>query len=83
MTDNGSAPPADRPAADAFTRAADRVEELPDRLLLYADDGDAALAEVTRAAHRPLSALVRRATLEDVFLKMARDQRPDALQGDE
>lgn len=62
--------PEDRPAADAFTRAADRVEELPDRLLLYADDGDAALAEVTRAAHRPLSALVRRATLEDVFLRL-------------
>ncbi len=62
--------PEDRPAADAFTRAADRVEELPDRLLLYADDGDAVQAQATLAGHRPQSALVRRSSLEDVFLRL-------------
>jgi len=46
-----------------------RVERLPDRLLLYTDDGDA----LVPAAHerlRPQSVLVRRSTLEDVFLRL-------------
>jgi lipooligosaccharide transport system ATP-binding protein len=47
-----------------------RVEPLPDRLLLYADDGDAALAAVLAAGVRPLSSLVRRSSLEDVFLRL-------------
>ncbi|MDN5931640.1 MAG: ABC transporter ATP-binding protein, partial [Pseudonocardia sp.] len=62
--------PEDRPPAEAFARLADRVEELPDRLLLYTGDGESVHVEVTRAGHRPLSALVRRATLEDVFLRL-------------
>jgi lipooligosaccharide transport system ATP-binding protein len=45
-----------------------RVEELADRLLVYADDGDAALAEVHQRGVRPDSVLVRRSSLEDVFL---------------
>ena len=45
-----------------------RVEELADRLLVYADDGDAALAEVHHRGVRPDSVLVRRSSLEDVFL---------------
>ena len=48
----------------------ERVEVLPDRLLIYADDGDGAAAEVMRRGLTPLSALVRRATLEDVFLHL-------------
>jgi lipooligosaccharide transport system ATP-binding protein len=49
---------------------ADRVEELPDRFLLYADDGEHAL-EGVHAREIPIdSALVRRATLEDVFLRL-------------
>lgn len=59
-----------RPAAAALAGLAERVEELPDRLLLYTADGEHAQAEVHRAGHRPLSALVRRASLEDVFLKL-------------
>ena len=62
--------PETRPPAEAFARLADRVEELPDRLLLYTGDGESVHVEVTRAGHRPLSALVRRATLEDVFLRL-------------
>ena len=43
---------------------------LPDRVLLYADDGEAALSEVHAMGLEPITALVRRATLEDVFLKL-------------
>jgi lipooligosaccharide transport system ATP-binding protein len=49
---------------------ADRVEELPDRLLLYVADGERAL-EAVHDRQVPLeSALVRRASLEDVFLRL-------------
>ena len=48
----------------------DRVEALPDRLLLYADDGDAAAAVVHDRGLRPASLLARRSTLEDVFLTL-------------
>ncbi len=46
----------------------DRAEVLPDRVLVYADDGEAALAEAHRRGLLPESALVRRSSLEDVFL---------------
>ena len=49
---------------------ASRIEVLPDRLLLYTDDGEAAQSEATRRGLEPLSSLVRRATLEDVFLHL-------------
>ncbi len=49
---------------------ADRVEVLPDRLLLYTSDGDATLASVHERGFTPESALVRRSTLEDVFLRL-------------
>jgi lipooligosaccharide transport system ATP-binding protein len=47
-----------------------RVETLPDRLLVYADDGDRAAAEVAAAGLGPTGSLVRRSTLEDVFLTL-------------
>ena len=49
---------------------AERVERLPDRVLLYADDGDAAAAAVHARGLRPETVLVRRSTLEDVFLRL-------------
>jgi lipooligosaccharide transport system ATP-binding protein len=49
---------------------AERFEVLPDRILLYTDDGDAALASVHGMGYAPQSALVRRSTLEDVFLRL-------------
>jgi lipooligosaccharide transport system ATP-binding protein len=58
------------PHADAVAGLADRVEELPDRLLLYVHDGDEALAAVHAKGLSPESALVRRSTLEDVFLRL-------------
>ena len=62
--------PEHRPAAGLFAPLVDRVEELPDRLLLYTADGEHVQAEVARAGYRPLSALVRRSSLEDVFLRL-------------
>jgi lipooligosaccharide transport system ATP-binding protein len=49
---------------------AERVEKLPDRMLLYTDDGDAAAVAVHDRGLRPESVLVRRSTLEDVFLRL-------------
>jgi lipooligosaccharide transport system ATP-binding protein len=49
---------------------AERVEVLPDRLLLYTDDGEEALARVHERGLTPAAVLVRRATLEDVFLRL-------------
>ncbi|HEV7898673.1 MAG TPA: ABC transporter ATP-binding protein [Planosporangium sp.] len=48
----------------------ERLELLPDRILLYADDGDLAVAAVHDRDLRPSSVLVRRSTLEDVFLHL-------------
>src|SRR5215468_10694938 len=45
-----------------------RMEVLADRILLYADDGDEALAAVRSRGLQPATSLVRRSTLEDVFL---------------
>ena len=56
--------------ASQVTGLADRVEVLADRLLLYADDGDATAEAVARRGLEPLSVLVRRSTLEDVFLRL-------------
>jgi lipooligosaccharide transport system ATP-binding protein len=47
-----------------------RREVLPDRILIYADDGEVALKEVHARGSAPESALVRRSSLEDVFLKL-------------
>jgi len=49
---------------------ADRTEVLADRILLYVQDGDAALEQVRRLGLEPLASLVRRSTLEDVFLRL-------------
>ena len=49
---------------------AERVEVLPDRILLYAADGEAAIAAVHRRGLEPVTSLVRRSSLEDVFLRL-------------
>jgi lipooligosaccharide transport system ATP-binding protein len=43
---------------------------LPDRVLVYANDAEEALVEVTRRGLQPLTSLVRRSSLEDVFLRL-------------
>jgi lipooligosaccharide transport system ATP-binding protein len=55
---------------DKLSGIGDRVEPLPDRVLLYVDDGDDAVAAVNDRALNPTSVLVRRSTLEDVFLHL-------------
>ena len=50
--------------------SAERSEVLADRILLYVSDGDSALTAVRAAACEPLTSLVRRGTLEDVFLRL-------------
>ncbi|HEY5439236.1 MAG TPA: ABC transporter ATP-binding protein [Acidimicrobiales bacterium] len=49
---------------------AERVEILPDRVLLYVNDGDDTLRDIHAAGIDPSSALVRRSSLEDVFLHL-------------
>src|SRR4029078_7657602 len=49
---------------------AERMELLPDRVLLYADDGEAAVAAAHQRGLRPETVLVRRSSLEDVFLRL-------------
>jgi lipooligosaccharide transport system ATP-binding protein len=64
-------PPAFHDQPDGrFDGLADRIEVLPDRVLLYTADGEAASAAVHRRGLRPDSVLVRRSTLEDVFLRL-------------
>ncbi|MEO6791237.1 MAG: ABC transporter ATP-binding protein [Ornithinibacter sp.] len=55
---------------DVLSGVGERLEVLPDRILVYAHDGDAALAQVHGRGVQPLSALVRRSSLEDVFLHL-------------
>jgi len=48
----------------------DRMEQLPDRILLYVEDGEALLEMITEKKLHPTTSLVRRSSLEDVFLRL-------------
>jgi lipooligosaccharide transport system ATP-binding protein len=56
--------------AEKLAGLGSRLEVLPDRILLYVEDGDAAVAEVQGRSLSPASVLVRRSSLEDVFLRL-------------
>ena len=56
--------------AERLAPIGERVEVLPDRVLVYAHDGEAALANVHQLGIEPLASLVRRSSLEDVFLRL-------------
>ncbi|MFJ8965148.1 ABC transporter ATP-binding protein [Lentzea sp. NPDC102401] len=60
-------PGAEKPDLERF---AERVEVLPDRLLLYTQDGEATLQRVHEHGVAPVQSLVRRSSLEDVFLRL-------------
>jgi lipooligosaccharide transport system ATP-binding protein len=60
----------DGPVLGELEALADRVEALPDRMLLSTEDGDATLAAVHARGLRPERVVVRRGTLEDVFLRL-------------
>lgn len=55
---------------DRLDGVAKRIEELPDRILLYTDDGDETTAEVHRRGLQPETIVARRSSLEDVFLRL-------------
>jgi len=61
--------------------SAERTEVLADRILLYVTDGDAALASVRASGLEPLTSLVRRGTLEDVFLRLTGRRLEDGWSG--
>ena len=56
--------------AEKIADLGDRVEVLPDRLLVYSEDGEHVLARVHERGLQPVATLVRRSTLEDVFLRL-------------
>lgn len=56
--------------ATKLTDKCDHIEQLPDRILLYSDDGENLLSEITSGGLHPITSLVRRTSLEDVFLKL-------------
>ncbi len=59
-----------RQLAQVITGDRERIEELPDRVLLYVADGEGALTRSHEIGLQPVSSLVRRSTLEDVFLRL-------------
>ncbi len=56
--------------AKKLKNAGDRVEVLPDRILVYSANGEAELEKITSAGLKPITSLVRRSSLEDVFLRL-------------
>ncbi|WCN80276.1 ABC transporter ATP-binding protein [Micromonospora sp. LH3U1] len=58
------------PFAGKLDGLGERVEVLPDRVLLYVPDGDEAVVEVSALGLTPANVLVRRSGLEDVFLHL-------------
>jgi lipooligosaccharide transport system ATP-binding protein len=56
--------------AERLAGIGDRLEVLPDRILVYSDDGEAELVRITDAGLHPITSLVRRSSLEDVFLRL-------------
>ena len=59
-----------REMVDVLRPLADRMEVLPDRILLYAEDGEQLLEQIAAKGIHPNTSLVRRSSLEDVFLRL-------------
>ena len=53
-----------------IAEVAKRIESLPDKVMIYTDDADDAVLRLGRRGVRPISTLIRRSTLEDVFLRL-------------
>jgi len=56
--------------APQIEKLGDRVENLPDRILIYSEDGEAVLKQIHNLGLEPQTSLVRRSSLEDVFLRL-------------
>ncbi len=59
-----------REVAPILRSMCNRIEELPDRILMYVEDGEALLEEIVAKKLHPTTSLVRRSSLEDVFLRL-------------
>ncbi|MYJ15267.1 MAG: ABC transporter ATP-binding protein [Acidimicrobiia bacterium] len=59
-----------RHAMPIIEEVAERTEDLPDRLMIYTHNADEVSAELARRGVHPVSTLIRRSTLEDVFLRL-------------
>jgi lipooligosaccharide transport system ATP-binding protein len=57
-------------AAEQLAGIGDRLEVLPDRILIYSSNGEAELAKVAALGLEAITSLVRRSSLEDVFLRL-------------
>jgi lipooligosaccharide transport system ATP-binding protein len=56
--------------APQLAKMCERMETLPDRILMYTEDGEALLEKITHAGMHATTSLVRRSSLEDVFLRL-------------
>ncbi len=56
--------------ANDLGQLCERIEELPDRILMYTEDGEELLERVYKKNFHPKTSLVRRSSLEDVFLRL-------------
>ena len=56
--------------ADALRVLGDRIEVLPDRILVYTSAGEATLEKIVAQGMSPITSLIRRSSLEDVFLRL-------------
>ena len=56
--------------AQQIASVGDRIEVLPDRILIYSENGEASLSKLHELGLEPLTSLVRRSSLEDVFLRL-------------
>lgn len=56
--------------APTLREMCERIEELPDRILLYVDNGEELLEQIAAKKLHPNTSLVRRSSLEDVFLRL-------------
>ncbi len=56
--------------ADQLNGIGDRIEILPDRILIYSENGEADLHTILTRGLEPVTSLVRRSSLEDVFLRL-------------
>ena len=57
-------------AAKKLEKVGDRIEVLPDRILIYSANGEKELEKLTKLGLNPITSLVRRSSLEDVFLRL-------------
>jgi lipooligosaccharide transport system ATP-binding protein len=57
-------------AAKKLANVGDRIEVLPDRILVYSANGEKELEKITKLGLNPITSLVRRSSLEDVFLRL-------------